>query len=94
MVKFGNEATVQSGLLRFILTVQIDLDKQGNLRHLVARRCKLQMLGERVSYSGSLQEFMISKASVPERVPHHTDNEIRDALLRQVAALSENPRKA
>ena len=30
MVKFGNEATVQSGLLRFILTVQIDLDKQGN----------------------------------------------------------------
>ena len=30
MVKFGNEATVQSGLLRFILTMQIDLDKQGN----------------------------------------------------------------
>ena len=30
MVKFGNEATVQSGLLRFILTVQIDLDKEGN----------------------------------------------------------------
>ena len=29
MVKFGNEATVQSDLLRFILTVQIDLDKQG-----------------------------------------------------------------
>ena len=31
MVKFGNEATVQSGLLRFILTVQIDLDKQGKV---------------------------------------------------------------
>ena len=30
MVKFGNEATVQSDLLHFILTVQIDLDKQGN----------------------------------------------------------------
>ena len=48
------------------------------------------MLGERVSYSASLQEFMISKASVPERVPHHTDNEIRDALLRQVAALESD----
>ena len=29
MVEFGNEATVQSDLLRSILTMQIDLDKQG-----------------------------------------------------------------
>jgi len=31
MVKFGNKATVQSDLLHFILTMEIDLDKQGNL---------------------------------------------------------------
>ena len=37
MVEFGNEATVQSDLLRSILTVQIDLDKQGNL--VVLSRC-------------------------------------------------------
>ena len=51
------------------------------------KHCKLQMLGERVSYSASLQEFKISKASVPEHVPHHSDNEIRNAVLRQLAAV-------
>ena len=39
MVEFGNEATVQSDLLRSILTVQIDLDKQHEIQEVEGRKC-------------------------------------------------------